>query len=76
MNSARVRAGWVRPALLVLAVLGSAAFYLGTANRTFRMGLPLDDSWIHQTYSRNLAERGEWAFIPGSPSAGSTAPLW
>jgi hypothetical protein len=23
-----------------------------------------------------LAERGEWAFLPGQPSAGSTAPLW
>ncbi len=25
---------------------------------------------------RNLALRGEWAFIPGQPSAGSTSPLW
>ncbi len=39
-------------------------------------GFPLDDSWIHQTYARNLAERGEWSFVPGVPSAGSTAPLW
>jgi hypothetical protein len=39
-------------------------------------GFPLDDAWIHQTYARNLAWRGEWSFIPGEPSAGSTAPLW
>lgn len=39
-------------------------------------GFPLDDAWIHQTYARNLAYRGEWAFVPGQPSAGSTAPLW
>jgi hypothetical protein len=39
-------------------------------------GFPLDDAWIHQTYARNLALRGEWAFIPGKLSAGSTAPLW
>jgi hypothetical protein len=40
------------------------------------MGFPLDDAWIHQTYARNLAKGGEWAFIPGQPSAGSTASLW
>lgn len=39
-------------------------------------GFPLDDSWIHQTYGRNLALNGEWAFIPGQPSAASTSPLY
>ena len=39
-------------------------------------GFPLDDSWIHQTYGRNLAQNGEWAFIPGQPSAASTSPLY
>ncbi len=40
------------------------------------LGFPLDDAWIHQTYARNLAQRGEWSFIPGVLSGGSTAPLW
>lgn len=55
----------------------SLAFFLATgfaANKT--LGFPLDDSWIHQTYARNLAQTGEWAFVPGEPSAGSTSPLW
>jgi len=39
-------------------------------------GFPLDDSWIHQTYARNLAQYNEWAFIPGEPSAASTSPLY
>lgn len=39
-------------------------------------GFPLDDSWIHQTYARNLAQFGEWSFIPGQPSAASTSPLY
>lgn len=39
-------------------------------------GFPLDDSWIHQVYGRNLAQHGEWAFIPGQPSAASTSPLY
>ena len=39
-------------------------------------GFPLDDSWIHQGYARNFGLRGEWAFIPGEPSAASTSPLY
>jgi len=62
--------------LTALALLASAALYLWTAQRTFRLGLPLDDAWIHQTYARNLVELKQWAFLPGEPSAGSTAPLW
>ncbi len=62
--------------LVVLTVLASAGLYLWTAQRTFRLGLPLDDAWIHQTYARNLVELNQWAFLPGTPSAGSTAPLW
>ena len=58
------------------ALIASAVLYLSTAHRTYRIGLPLDDAWIHQTYARNLAELGQWAFLPGQPSAGSTAPLW
>jgi len=47
-------------------------FYVAVAGS----GFPLDDSWIHQTYARNLAYNGEWAFIPGEPSAASTSPLY
>lgn len=63
---------------LVILSLGviSLAIYVIVSLYTFRIGFPLDDAWIHQTYARNLAERGEWSFIPGHISAGSTAPLW
>src|SRR4030067_1070587 len=60
------------PALTAAVVMG----YLAWSQRTYRLGFPLDDAWIHQTYARNLAQRGEWAFLPGRPSAGSTSPLW
>ncbi len=63
------------PPLLLLASLALSG-YLLAARLTFRLGFPLDDAWIHQTYARNLALRGEWAFVPGKISAGSTAPLW
>ena len=64
--------------LLIIAgaVVLIAIIYLLSSQVTYGIGFPLDDSWIHQTYARNLALRGEWAFRPGIPSAGSTAPLW
>jgi hypothetical protein len=67
-----------RRALLILAAASilSLCGYLLISALTLRVGFPLDDSWIHLTYARNLALRGEWAFLPGVPSAGSTAPLW
>lgn len=61
---------------LVLA-LAAGLFYLAVAGWGYGVsGFPLDDAWIHQTYARNLGQRGQWAFVPGQPSAGSTAPLW
>jgi hypothetical protein len=60
---------------MLLAAL-SLGGYLFTAYKEFRIGFPLDDAWIHQTYARNLALEGEWSFIPGQISAGSTSPLW
>jgi hypothetical protein len=60
----------------IVTTLLTAVVYLAASNRTSRIGFPLDDAWIHQTYARNLGELGEWAFIPGTASAGSTAPLW
>lgn len=62
--------------ILALATLLIAVIYLLSSRAMYAVGFPLDDSWIHQTYARNLAENGEWAFRPGVPSAGSTAPLW
>ncbi len=62
--------------LLGGAVCLVAAIYLLRSRSLYGIGFPLDDSWIHQTYARNLALNAEWAFRPGVPSAGSTSPLW
>ncbi len=64
---------WV---VLAIASLIAVLYYLITSALIFRIGFPLDDSWIHLTYARNLAEHREWAFRLGERSAGSTAPLW
>ncbi len=62
-----------RPDLLLVAVAASCVVcYVAGAGG----GFPLDDSWIHQAYGRNLALTGVWAFIPGQPSAASTSPLY
>lgn len=63
-------------AVLALVTALSLGGYLLASQLVYRIGFPLDDAWIHQTYARNLGLHGEWAFIPGQPSAGSTAPLW
>ncbi|MGQ9850219.1 MAG: hypothetical protein ACUVSU_09240 [Aggregatilineaceae bacterium] len=62
--------------LLILLAALSVIVYVGSAAHLNEVGYPLDDAWIHQTYARNLAEHGEWAFVPGQPSSASTAPLF
>ena len=72
-NRARRWPDWLVLALLTVMSVG---IYLLVSAITYRLGFPLDDAWIHQTYARNLALHGQWAFNPGKPSGGSTAPLW
>jgi hypothetical protein len=54
----------------------SSALYLVAALVTYRLGFPLDDSWIHAAFARNLALSGQWALRLGHPSGGSTSPVW
>ncbi|MEM5775604.1 MAG: hypothetical protein AAGU05_11445, partial [Anaerolineaceae bacterium] len=61
--------------LAVFTVLICAA-YLWWNSSVSGPGFPLDDSWIHQTFARNLAETGRWEYVRGEPAAGSTSPLW
>ncbi len=77
-TSSRSNSDITRLDLLIIAaaVLVIAAIYLLVSQFTYAIGFPLDDTWIHQTYARNLAMNGEWAFRTGLPSAGSTSPLW
>lgn len=62
--------------LFILLALATVLLYLGASYAGGYLGFPLDDAWIHQTYARSLALRGEFAFVSGQPSAGSTSPLW
>jgi hypothetical protein len=40
------------------------------------LGFPLDDSWIHLQFARNLAHGAGLSYNPGHFVTGSTAPLW
>jgi hypothetical protein len=40
------------------------------------LGFPLDDSFIHLQFARNLAAGEGLAYEPGAAVTGSTAPLW
>lgn len=61
--------------VVVAAIISTSSYILGSY-LYYRVGYPLDDAWIYQTYARNLSHIGEWSFIPGSESGGSTGPLW
>jgi len=69
---------WLRTPVVVLSAAAGLAVlaYLLASRAGGFVGFPLDDAWIHQTYARNLAQRGEFSFVPGQPSAGSTSPAW
>ena len=58
-----------------LATVGVASLFR-YAELQLGAGMPLDDSWIHLQFARNLAEGNGFAFNPGETTAGSTAPLW
>jgi arabinofuranosyltransferase len=63
---------WMGAALLPCAVYLGAELYLLDG----RLGLPLDDGWIHLQFARNLAAGEGLAYNPGERVAGSTSPLW
>jgi hypothetical protein len=63
--------------LLALVALAVLVLFLAQEQRIAgASGFPLDDSWIHLHFARNLAEGAGFSYNPGHPVAGSTAPLW
>ncbi|MBI2491229.1 MAG: hypothetical protein HYV94_03875 [Candidatus Rokubacteria bacterium] len=63
--------------LVALAALLPLALFVAREGRIAGApGFPLDDSWIHLHFARNLAGGAGFVYNPGTPVAGSTAPLW
>jgi hypothetical protein len=66
------------PRSIAVLALVLCCGYLGVEVWLFSgdLGFPLDDSWIHLQFARNLAAGDGLAYNPGERVTGSTAPLW
>jgi hypothetical protein len=64
---------WIALAALLVcsAYLAAEAYMLDSD-----LGFPLDDSWIHLQFARNLAAGHGLSYNAGELVTGSTAPLW
>jgi hypothetical protein len=71
-TSRRVRIGL----LLAGALVGAGYLKIELLALAGRLGWPLDDSWIHLQFARNLAAGHGLSYNPGELVTGSTAPLW
>lgn len=68
--------GAIRIGALLIVCMISAGLFLMYSSQNYKIGFPLDDAWIHQTYARNLIQLKQWVYVPGEVSTGSTSPLW
>ena len=59
-----------------VAALACLAYLAAELVLTPRLGLPLDDSWIHLQFADRIARSEGLAYNSGRWVAGSTAPLW
>ena len=75
-GAGRVEAVSRVPPYLLLGVLTLLAWVVLGSALIGHLGFPLDDSWIHQTIARNLAEYGSLGYLPRQRSSGSTSLLW
>ncbi|MFH1865616.1 MAG: glycosyltransferase family 39 protein [Candidatus Eisenbacteria bacterium] len=63
--------------IALVLMLASVGYFLWSELSTAgTYGFPLDDSWIHAQFARNLALGNGFSYNPGVPVSGSTAPLW
>lgn len=62
------------PAAAALALAG--LFFVAERHTLGEFGFPLDDSYIHLQFARQLAAGDGLAFNPGELVTGSSSPLW
>lgn len=65
------------PLLILVGAVACLRYLLAEIARLKgSLGFPLDDSWIHLQFARNLARGLGLSYNPGHLVTGSTAPLW
>ena len=80
MSSSEQQSPRLRPAYAVLFLLPGTLFAIWYAYGAYRLagtlGFPLDDSWIHAQFARNVATGLGFTYTGGQWVSGSTAPAW
>ena len=67
----------IRALLLLAGLVACLRYFLAEIARLKGgLGFPLDDSWIHLQFARNLAHGAGLSYNLGDFVTGSTAPLW
>ena len=65
--------------IAIVLASGLSYYYItGTASGTdsAMVGVPLDDTYIHFQYAKNLATYGKFYYNVGDEQTGATSPLW
>lgn len=62
--------------IIALSFLIFFVFTIQELKYAGEQGVPLDDSWIHFQFARNLSEGLGFSYHPGVQTPGSTSPLW
>jgi hypothetical protein len=75
-DSEKIKSSKIFSIIIEIIALLSFAIFILFGQVGHKIGFPLDDAWIHQTYARNLVESGKWIYTNGTVSGGSTSPLW
>lgn len=61
---------------LVVAALLAGLYFLAELHTLGEIGYPLDDSYIHLQFAREMAAGNGLSFNPGEKVTGSSSPLW
>ena len=69
---------WIEIGLLLTLCLLTTMLFILRSRQVAGVfgGIPLDDSYIHYRYAKNLALGRGFCYNPGEPSPGETSPLW
>lgn len=73
LMAAKPRRFWLIASMVILV---AAAFSVGYYRAAGGPGYPLDDTWIHLTFARNVASGLGFGANPHEPTPGATSPLW
>ncbi len=61
---------------LSLSLISSFIYLFAEYKFCGKLGLTIDDSWIHSVFIKNLLNGNGYSFNPGESVSGSTSPVW